>query len=124
MTQDTAKVVPLRRNHADGPASFYVGGVQAEGMEAMIQAVLPDQGSVEIHRDVPGRRHVYEGESRCKIVLVLDGCLRLCCAGRTFDLLHGMAAQLVPGVGYSSVALQNGATYAVSRAPAKVALHG
>jgi hypothetical protein len=93
-------------------------------MEEMIRAVLPDQGSVEIHRDVHGRRHVHEGDGRGKIVLVLDGGLRLTCQGQAFDLLPGMAAQLIPGVGYSSLALARGATYVVSRGQARVALHG
>ena len=124
MTQDTGKVIPLRRRRAYGPGALHVGGLPLAGMEEMIRALLPDQGSVEIHRDVHGRRHVHEGDSRGKIVLVLDGGLRLTCEGQAFDLLPGMAAQLIPGVGYSSVALEHGATYAVSRGQARVALHG
>lgn len=124
MTQDSAKVVPLRRPWAGGPTALHVGGLQLQGMEALIRALLPDQGSVEIHRDVPGRCHVHDGDGRCKIVLVLDGGLRLTCEGHSVDLAPGMAAQLVPGVAYSSLALEPGATYAVSRAQARVALHG
>jgi hypothetical protein len=124
MTEHSGKVVPLRRRRAEGPGALHVGGLRLAGMEEMIRAVLPDQGSVEIHRDVHGRRHVHEGDGRGKIVLVLDGGLRLTCQGQAFDLLPGMAAQLIPGVGYSSLALARGATYVVSRGQARVALHG
>jgi hypothetical protein len=40
------------------------------------------------------------------------------------DLSPGMVAQVCPDIAYSSLALDGGATYLVSRAQARVALHG
>ena len=124
MKQETGRLIPFERKPPREPQSIHVAGLGLQGMEALIRALLPDQGNIEIFREVPLRSNAYAAERRGKLIVVLEGSLRLIFDSRTVDLSPGMVAQLSPDIAYSSLALDGGATYLVTRAQARVALHG
>ena len=124
MNQDKGQLIPFERKRSVSATSIHVAGLGVQGMEALIRALLPDQGNIEVHRDVPMRSNAYPGERRGKLIVVLEGVLRLMYDGNIIDLSPGMVAQVCPDIAYSSLALESGATYLVSRAQARVALHG
>lgn len=124
MNQDTGHLFSLVQSRPTATSSIHVAGMGVQGMEALIRALLPDQGNIEVHRDVPMRCNAFSGEKRGKLIVILEGMLRIMYEGRMVDLSPGMVAQVCPDVAYSSLALESGAIYLVSRAQARLALHG
>jgi quercetin dioxygenase-like cupin family protein len=85
-----------------------------QDLKSLVFQSLPDQGSVEVQRDVPGKEHAWHEHTVDETIVVLDGALkfywnegeRLCFPGDVIALPAGSA--------HGSVALEQGAVYLIA----------
>ena len=88
--------------------------VDASDVAGLIAKTLPDQGCIEVQRDVAGKEHVWHAHEVDETIVLLDGQLRfyweegerLCSAGDVISLPARMP--------HGSVALDRGATYLIA----------
>jgi quercetin dioxygenase-like cupin family protein len=80
----------------------------------LIDRLLPDQGAIEVQRDVAGKEHAWHSHDTDETLVILDGSVqfywdqgeRICGRGTVISLPAGMV--------HGSVALDEGATYLIA----------
>ncbi len=93
-------------------------------LRSIVEQLLPDQGAIEVQRDVAGKEHAWHRHDTDETLVVLDGHVRfywdqgekVCSAGTVISLPAGMM--------HGSVALDGGATYLIAFHQADLSLHG
>jgi quercetin dioxygenase-like cupin family protein len=80
----------------------------------LIDKSLPQQGCVEIQRDVPGKEHVWHTHEVDETIIVLDGSLRFYWDGGERLCSRGDLIALPARTPHGSVALEDGATYLIA----------
>ncbi len=90
------------------------GKVDPADIAAIIMRSLPDQGSVEVQRDVPGKEHVWHTHATDETIMVLDGALRFYSGEGERLCLPGDVISLPAGTPHGSEALDKGAIYVIA----------
>ncbi|MGS4946911.1 cupin domain-containing protein [Meridianimarinicoccus sp. RP-17] len=116
--------VQLPRHDIDGDFRIFTTQVDVTDLRALLDRVLPDQGAIELQRDVEGKEHTWHRNPTDETIVILDGALRfywdqgekICGSGTVISLPAGMMR--------GSVALKGGATYLVAFHPVDLPQHG
>ena len=88
--------------------------LRSASLAQAVHIALPEQGSVEIQRDAPGKAHTWHEHPVDETILMLEGRLRFM-HGETETLcLPGDAIFLPARTRHGSVALQEGAVYLIA----------
>ena len=98
--------------------------VDTRDLGPLIEKLLPDQGAIEVQRDVPGKEHAWHSHETDETLVIIDGSVRfywdqgekICGPGTVISLPSGMM--------HGSVALDEGATYFIAFHSAKLTHHG
>ena len=88
--------------------------VDASDVAAIIIKALPDQGSIEVQRDVPGKEHVWHTHAVDETIVLLDGNLRFYWSDGDRLCSPGDVISLPAGTPHGSMALEKGATYLIA----------
>jgi len=80
----------------------------------LIFNALPNQGCVEIQRDVPGKEHAWHTHETDETIVVLDGSLRFYWEQGERICFPGDVISLPCGALHGSVALDKGAVYLIA----------
>lgn len=80
----------------------------------LISKTLPDQGCVEVQRDVPGKEHIWHRHKTDETIVVLDGSLRFYWEQGDRLCFPGDVISLPAGSLHGSQALDDGATYLIA----------
>ncbi len=88
--------------------------VDPQAMHSLIFQSLPDQGNVEVQRDVPGKEHFWHTHQKDETIVVLDGELRFYWDEGEKICSPGDVISLPAGTRHGSVAADGGATYLIA----------
>lgn len=103
---------------------IFSANVDTSDLRPLIDKLLPDQGCIEVQRDVEGKEHAWHSHETDETLVIIDGKVRfywdqgekICTAGTVISLPAGMM--------HGSVALEGGATYLIAFHAAKLSHHG
>ena len=87
-------------------------------VDAAILDLLPAQGSVELQRDAAGKVHYFHTHPVDEILMIISGRLRFTWQGGERICGAGDKILLPAGTLHQSVALEEGAIYAIATRPA------
>jgi hypothetical protein len=88
--------------------------VSVSALPHEIFSMLPAQGSIELQRDAPGKEHAWHTHPTDETLLILAGSLRFYWEGGERICRPGDAIRLPAGTRHGSVALADGAVYAIA----------
>jgi quercetin dioxygenase-like cupin family protein len=88
--------------------------VEVEDLPSLITRSLPDQGAIEVQRDVPGKEHFWHQHDTDETLVVLDGNLRFYWDQGERVCAPGDVISLPAGMQHGSEALESGATYLIA----------
>lgn len=83
-------------------------------MNFLLTKTLPDQGSVEVQRDVAGKEHFWHTHESDETILVLHGTLRFYWEEGEQICRPGDVVSLPAGTRHGSEAEHDGATYLIA----------
>lgn len=89
----------------------------------LIEQLLPDQGAIEVQRDVPGKEHAWHTHDTDETLVIIDGEVRFYWDGGERICGKGTVISLPAGTRHGSVALDRGATYLIAFHTAKFTRH-
>ena len=107
-------------------ADFRIFSMQTDTSDLgpLIEKLLPDQGSIEVQRDVPGKEHAWHDHSTDETLVIIDGSVRFYWEGGEKICGKGTVISLPAGTRHGSVALGDGATYLIAFQAGKLSHHG
>jgi quercetin dioxygenase-like cupin family protein len=88
--------------------------VDTKDVTSLITRALPDQGCIEVQRDVPGKEHVWHSHETDETIVLLDGQLRFYWSEGERLCSPGDVISLPARTPHGSVALDSGATYLIA----------
>lgn len=102
--------------HVKPQESVRIFSVQlGEGqLNTLIESLLPDQGCIEVQRDVSGKEHAWHSHDTDETLVILDGKVHFYWEGGTRVCGPGDVISLPTGVRHGSIALDGGATYLIA----------
>ena len=92
-------------------------------LRPLIEQLLPDQGCIEVQRDVPGKEHRWHRHDTDETLVIIEGSVRFYWEGGERVCTQGSVISLPSGVRHGSVALDEGATYLIAFQNAKLTHH-
>ncbi|HSF91778.1 MAG TPA: cupin domain-containing protein [Paracoccaceae bacterium] len=105
---------PLLRDRQVEDVRIRAGSVDLTNLPDLITKLLPDQGAIEVQRDVPGKEHVWHRHKTDETLVILDGAVRFYWDQGEQICNPGDVISLPAGVLHGSVALDDGATYLIA----------
>lgn len=90
----------------------------------LIKKLLPDQGCIEVQRDVPGKEHTWHRHDTDETLVIIEGSVRFFWDQGEKVCSKGTVISLPAGMLHGSVALENGATYLIAFHNASLTHHG
>lgn len=90
----------------------------------LIEKLLPDQGAIEVQRDVPGKEHAWHTHETDETLVIIDGSVRFYWDQGEKVCGKGTVISLPAGTPHGSVALEDGATYLIAFHAARLTHHG
>ena len=90
----------------------------------LVEKLLPDQGCIEVQRDVAGKEHAWHQHDTDETLVILDGAVRFYWDRGERICTPGSVISLPAGVRHGSVALESGATYLIAFHNAQITHHG
>ncbi len=93
-------------------------------LRPLIEQLLPDQGAIEVQRDVPGKEHAWHTHDTDETLVILDGRVRFYWDQGEKICGPGTVISLPAGTLHGSVALEEGATYLIAFNAVKFTHHG
>lgn len=97
--------------------SINFGHVDVKDLPNVIAKSLPDQGAIEVQRDVPGKEHFWHRHDTDETLVILDGRLRFYWEQGEQICAPGDVISLPAGTHHGSEALDRGATYLIAFHP-------
>lgn len=88
--------------------------IDAKDVAGLIAKALPDQGSIEVQRDVPGKERVWHAHEVDETIVLLDGQLRFYWGEGERLCSPGDVICLPARTPHGSGALASGATYLIA----------
>ncbi len=98
--------------------------VDTTNLRPLLEQLLPDQGAIEVQRDVAGKEHAWHSHDTDETLVILDGEVRFYWDGGDKICGPGTVISLPAGMLHGSVALDRGATYFIAFHNAKLRHHG
>lgn len=90
----------------------------------LIEKLLPDQGAIEVQRDVPGKEHAWHTHETDETLVIIDGSVRFYWDQGEKVCGKGTVISLPAGTPHGSIALDDGATYLIAFHAARLTHHG
>lgn len=97
--------------------------VDTSNLRPLIEKLLPDQGAIEVQRDVPGKEHSWHRHDTDETLVILDGSVRFYWDQGEKICSRGTVISLPCGMPHGSVALEDGATYLIAFHNANLSHH-
>lgn len=97
--------------------------VDTSNLRPLIDRLLPDQGAIEVQRDVPGKEHAWHSHDTDETLVILDGSVRFYWDRGETICTRGTVISLPAGMVHGSVALEEGATYLIAFHNARLSHH-
>jgi quercetin dioxygenase-like cupin family protein len=94
--------------------------VDVSDIEGLIERLLPDQGCIEVQRDVSGREHAWHVHEVDETIVVIGGGLKFYWEGGEQICGPGDVVSLPAGTRHGSVAQERGATYLIAFQPVRI----
>jgi len=113
--------VELTANDSVRIFSVELGEGQLNGL---IESLLPDQGCIEVQRDVSGKEHAWHSHESDETLVILEGKVHFYWEGGTRVCEPGDVISLPSGVRHGSIALDGGATYLIAFQNVQLTPHG
>lgn len=107
-------IVQLHPDAADRDFRIYSTQIDTSDLRPLIQKLLPDQGCIEVQRDVEGKEHLWHTHDVDETLVVLEGYLRFYWDAGEKIGGPGTVISLPAGMSHGSVALEGGATYLIA----------
>ena len=98
--------------------------IDTSDLRPLIERLLPDQGCIEVQRDVAGKEHAWHRHATDETLVILDGRVRFYWDQGETVCGPGTVISLPAGTLHGSVALEGGATYLIAFHNADLARHG
>lgn len=102
---------------------IYSTQVGKSNLKQIIDRLLPDQGHIEVQRDVAGKEHAIHSHDCDETLVILEGQLRFYWDSGEKIAGPGTAISLPAGMVHGSVALEEGATYLIAFSGVDLSLH-
>src|SRR5215470_1935523 len=93
---------------------IFANRVAALELPPVLLAALPEQGCIELQHDAPGKEHPWHIHEDDETLIIIAGALRLYWEGGARDCRAGDVIELPAGARHGSIALDDGATYAIA----------
>ncbi|EAQ26467.1 MULTISPECIES: cupin domain-containing protein [unclassified Roseovarius] len=102
-----------RSNARNQDFSVFTSRIDTADLGPLIESSLPDQGHIEVRRDVPGKHHSQHDSETDETLIVLAG--HLLCYWDSGETIAGTGSVVAfpAGFTYGTVALDEGATYLI-----------
>jgi quercetin dioxygenase-like cupin family protein len=97
--------------------------IDTTNLRPLIEQLLPDQGAIEVQRDVPGKEHAWHRHDTDETLVILDGKVRFYWDQGEKICTPGTVISLPAGMLHGSVALETGATYLIAFHCAQLSFH-
>jgi len=101
-------------DQTDGARPIFSPRLETADLRPLLKQLLPDQGSIEIHRDVAGKEHAWHRHGADETLVILDGYVRFYWDQGERLCGPGTMISLPAGTMHGTVALEGGATYAIA----------
>lgn len=103
---------------------IFTTNVDTSNLHALIEQLLPDQGCIEVQRDVAGKEHSWHRHDTDETLVIIEGNVRFYWDQGEKVCTPGTVISLPAGMVHGSVALDGGATYLIAFHAANVSRHG
>jgi quercetin dioxygenase-like cupin family protein len=102
---------------------IYTTEIDASDLKPLVDRLLPDQGCIEVQRDVEGKEHAWHTHGTDETLVILSGQLRFYWDSGEKIAGPGTVIALPAGMPHGSVALEGGATYLIAFDHVDLQLH-
>lgn len=111
-------------DHTDTDFRIFSTETDTSHLAKLIESLLPDQGAIEVQRDVPGKEHSWHTHDTDETLVIIDGSVRFYWDRGEKVCGKGTVIALPAGMPHGSIALDAGATYLIAFHAAKLTHHG
>ncbi len=108
---------------ADRDFRIFSTRIDTNDLGPLLDRLLPDQGAIEVQRDVPGKEHAWHTHDTGETLVILDGAVRFYWDRGEHICSGGTVISLPAGMKHGSVAMEKGATYLIAFHQADVPRH-
>jgi len=105
---------PMLKDRKIEDVRIRAGSVDLGNLHHLIRKLLPDQGAIEVQRDVPGKEHVWHRHKTDETLVILEGAVRFYWDQGEQICQAGDVIALPAGVLHGSEALEDGAVYLIA----------
>jgi FPC/CPF motif-containing protein YcgG/quercetin dioxygenase-like cupin family protein len=109
---------------AERDPQIYTAQIDTTQLDRLIARLLPDQGCIEVQRDVAGKEHRWHSHDTDETLVILEGQLRFYWDQGEKVAGPGTVIGLPAGMLHGSVALDGGATYLIAFHQVDIPQHG
>lgn len=109
---------------SDRDFRIFTTNVDTSNLRPLIDKLLPDQGCIEVQRDVEGKEHGWHSHDTDETLVIIDGRVRFYWDQGQKICTPGTVISLPAGMLHGSVALEGGATYLIAFHSANLTHHG
>ncbi len=99
---------------ADRDFRIFSTEVDTSNLRPLLERLLPDQGAIEVQRDVEGKEHGWHTHQTDETLVILEGRVRFYWDQGEQVCTPGTVISLPAGMIHGSVALEGGATYLIA----------
>jgi len=114
----------IRNEAADRDFRIFSTNVDTTHLGPLLDRLLPDQGSIELQRDVEGKEHCWHRHETDETLVILEGAVRFYWDQGERICAPGTVISLPAGMMHGSIALDGGATYLIAFHQVDLPQHG
>lgn len=107
-------IVLERPNRSNMDVGVFTSRIDTSDLGPLIESSLPDQGRIEVRRDVPGKNHALRRGETEETLIILAGELRCYWDHGETIAAAGSVVAFPAGLTYGTIALDKGATYLIA----------
>ncbi len=115
--------IPVR-DAMDQDFRIFSTTVNIDNLRPLLMRLLPDQGAIEMQRDVPGKEHAWHRHKTDETLVILEGQVRFYWDQGEKICGPGTVISLPAGMMHGSVALDSGAVYLIAFHQVNLPHHG
>lgn len=112
-----------RIDHTDMDFRIFSMKTDTSDLAPLVEKLLPDQGAIEVQRDVPGKEHPWHTHDTDETLVIIKGSVLFYWDQGEKVCGKGTVISLPAGTPHGSVALDDGATYLIAFDGAKLSHH-
>ncbi|WP_238548013.1 cupin domain-containing protein [Meridianimarinicoccus roseus] len=114
----------MTRDQMDRDFRIFSTEVDTTNLRPLLMRLLPDQGAVEVQRDVAGKEHAWHRHNTDETLVILEGSVRFYWDQGEKICGPGTVISLPAGMMHGSVALDGGAVYLIAFHSVNLPQHG